>query len=395
MATTPDLILEGWHHLRLQRPLAAWASWQRALRARPDDNAAQDALERLANAPELPAVARLPCRFLPASSHEPTRRARWDARLPTVDLDDLTAAATAFSDLADADPTDAEARFNQALCLAWIGRNAEAVGALDQTVAALAADEPAKAADAWCLAEVLRLGAGAETLADDFRYTWDLNLAEAPPLPPDFFESWPNLAPVVIPADPLAATDSDSGAVGQAFEWLDRPIPPLGFVPTSARDLPRVLASVVATPRIVRLSSPDPTGFNVLDEPAFLSIARAFSTARRERTPLAIAWADVALGTYKLPPGLSPAARADLTRATVEHHLENRWIHQPRLALERRTPLEAAALAARGDAVARVKLLGLIQFREQLGSRPSHSVRMPRLTRSTRTATRCNSASWR
>src|SRR5262245_50183615 len=34
------LVHRGWDHLRLQRPLAAWASWQQALRLAPEDRAA-------------------------------------------------------------------------------------------------------------------------------------------------------------------------------------------------------------------------------------------------------------------------------------------------------------------------------------------------------------------
>ena len=33
------LIHQGWDHLQRQRPLAAWASWHRALRIKPDDPA--------------------------------------------------------------------------------------------------------------------------------------------------------------------------------------------------------------------------------------------------------------------------------------------------------------------------------------------------------------------
>lgn len=366
-----DLVLEGWRHLRLQRPLAAWASWQRALRVQPDDPAARNALELLAKAPEFPSAARVSLKFLPPPIDNPDRRARWDSRLQNLRLDDLNSAAETFASLGDDDPADANARLNQALCLAWIGLNTEAVGALEQAVAILATTEPGRAADAWTLAEVLRLGAGAETLADDCRYAWVLDLADAPELPPGLFESWPNLVAVEIPTDPI--TGAASLGDGQMFEWLDRPIPPIGEAPPRARDLPRVLASVVATPRAVRVSSPDPSGFEFQNEPDLALVRRAFATARRERTPLSLAWADAALGTFKLPFDLDAAARADLTRATVEHYHEDLWLHLPRLGLDHRSPLQAAALAAGGDAVALAKLSGLIGFREQLGARTSHA----------------------
>ena len=69
------------------------------------------------------------------------------------------------------DPTDAHARFNQGICLAWLGRNAEAVAALDLAVQAMA-DRPSPTwpSTPGLLAEVLRQGGGAETLADDLSH---------------------------------------------------------------------------------------------------------------------------------------------------------------------------------------------------------------------------------
>src|SRR4051812_48829797 len=96
---------EGWDHFRLQRPLAAWASWQRALRVEPDSRAAQQALAFLADAPDLPAEARAVHRF--RAPRDAVRRTLWNRRLGRRDLDDLAEAAEAFAALADDDPRDA------------------------------------------------------------------------------------------------------------------------------------------------------------------------------------------------------------------------------------------------------------------------------------------------
>ena len=56
--TCTSLIHEGWDHLRSQRPLAAWASWQRALRIEPHSAAALRALSTLESAKDLPLAAR-------------------------------------------------------------------------------------------------------------------------------------------------------------------------------------------------------------------------------------------------------------------------------------------------------------------------------------------------
>src|SRR5262249_17266362 len=147
-----------------QRPLAAWASWRRALRVSPEHPAALKALETLAGAGDLPMAARSEYRFLTPLGD--ARRSRWDARFRGRNFEELAVAAAAFASLADDDPTDGRARFNQGLCLAWLGRNLEAVDALDRAVRALATDEPEIATEAWILAEVLRQGGGAESIAD-------------------------------------------------------------------------------------------------------------------------------------------------------------------------------------------------------------------------------------
>jgi tetratricopeptide (TPR) repeat protein len=363
-----SLVHQGWQHLRLQRPLAAWASWQQALRIAPDDPAARQALRALETAAELPPSARASYKFQ-TPADEPRRR-RWDARLASGhSLDDLEAAASAFESLCRDDPGDADARLNRALCLAWLGRNAEAVEELGRVVLLLAPSNPGRAADAATLAEVLRLGAGAEPFADDLRHTWKVDFREGEELPADLAARWPNLRPVAMPADPL--TGGQALDDGQVFEWLDRPIS-TGVSPAPSA-VPRVLATVILTPRVLRLSTPDPSGFSALDEPAMQEVARLLARGRREATPLPLAWADAALGTFRLPPGLDEASKHDLARGVVEHYFENVWVHQPREALGGRSPLEAARESARGDAVARARLEGVVRFREQLGSRPTHA----------------------
>ena len=51
-------VRQGWDHLKLQRPVAAWASWRRALRIDPDHEGATRALDILAAAGDLPLSAR-------------------------------------------------------------------------------------------------------------------------------------------------------------------------------------------------------------------------------------------------------------------------------------------------------------------------------------------------
>jgi len=358
----------GWHHLQLQRPLAAWASWQRALRIDPDHEAARRAVDTLATAPELPAPARAVYRF--RNPADPALRSRWDDRLRGRELSELDAAADAFAALTNDNPADADAWDNLALCRAWMGRNADAVACLDRVVSLRAAADPERAEAAWTLAEVLRQGAGAEPLADDFRYAWVLDRLDGPaPAPADaLFARWPDLVPVPMPTDPI--TGERQLDAGQVYEWLDRSPDAAGPDVGRAQDLPRVLATVIRTPALVRISSPDPSGLAALEA---TEVGRALAGARREKTPLPIAWSDSALGTFRLPAGLDDAARASLSRSVVEHYFEDLWVHQPRQALGGLTPLESARVAGRGDVVARARLAAVVRYREHLGSRSTHA----------------------
>lgn len=347
------LVHRGWDQLRLERPLAAWADWQQALRLVPGDRAAIEALDRLASAPDLPALARKDFRFQPPG--DDAARERWNVCFQNADLENLDRAATAFASLADSDPGDLAAWRNLALCRAWRGDNRAAITALERLVQAAAGPNPATAQEAWALAEILRAGAGAEVLADD------LSHAATIPLGPDDGDPTavlPNLLPVTLSGDlPLAEA--------RVFEWLDRPMP-RDERNWNARDLPLVLATVVLTPGQLRLSSPDPAAVGE----ALELLGPLRDRAERTATPLPLRLLDASLWTFRLPPGLDATTRCQLTRESIEHRLENVWIHWPRQGLGNRSPREAARAASQGDLTARAQLEGVVQLRAELGARP-------------------------
>ncbi len=364
-----DLLNEGWNHLHLQRPLAAWASWQRVLRLIPGEPTATRALDQLAGAGELPAAARAVYRFQAPKDSE--RRARWDASLREAgNLDDLDSALHAFRALTDLDPADVDAWLNRALCLAWLGRNADAISSLETVVTLLATTDPGRAAEAWTLAEVLRFGAGAESLADDFRYAWVLSWSEGSGPPPESFKRWPNLVPLAIPLGPA---ERENRLETKVFEWLDRPLHSPDIPnQTRADALPRVLAALILTPRLLRISSPEPSRLLAFEDvPQFSEVFQILKSARREKAPLTLSQADAALGIYKIPMDLDPETKATLSRSVVETYYEDDWIHLPRVGLDGRSPLEASRAIAGGDEIARAKLAGVVRFREQLGTRPN------------------------
>lgn len=362
-----SLVHEGWNHLQLQRPLAAWASWQRALRLVPEFPQAKEALARLESASDLPVAARLEHRF--QAPADPERRSRWDALIRGGDLEDLARAADLFAALSIDDPSDAAAWFNRALCLAWIGHNGEAISCLDHVVRLRASDDLEKGVAAWTLAEVLRQGAGAETLADDLRFAWVIPWSDGDT--PRLINACPTLQKKPSPRDPVSGTSQFPDT--QVYEWLDRPMPePASWL--SLADVPRVLATVILTPRSIRLSSPDPTTLEQVREPLLRAIGDFGREIGREAAPLPLSLTDAAVWSYRRPEGLDAETEGRLAREAVEHYYEDLWIHLPRHGLGNLSPLQASRAAKAGDLVALTRLLAVVRMREQLGARPRTAV---------------------
>jgi tetratricopeptide (TPR) repeat protein len=361
---TLALVHEGWNHLMSQRPLAAWGTWQRALRLDPEAAAARQALETLQSAPDLPLGARKVYRFRKPATEE--QRARWDRALRDGQTIELTDAAVAFGRLADDEPGDAEARFNRALCLAWSGRDREAIECLDQVTGLEADSNPKSAAEAWSLAEILRQAGGAESLADDLRYActfaWNSELTDSLRM------MFPEIRQIPTPRDPTRQ-DAAIGDI-EVLEWLDPPFPLVETLHAES-DLPRVLATVYVTPGAIRLSSPRIDTLEIAEEKLRRMLGAGAEPLERVAAPLPLPFLDADVWTTRLPEKLDRDLAQALTRGAIESYYESQWIHRPRQGLDGLSPLAASQDARRGDSVARVKLEAVVQVREQLGNRSS------------------------
>ncbi len=362
------LVREGWDHLRRQRPVAAWASWRRALQLVPEHKAATHALHVLANAVDLPEAARSEWKF--SAPEGESRRARWDSAFRDRDMADLAIAAGVFGDLADLDATDGPARFNQGLCLAWLGRNSAAIDALSEAVAALAAGSFEAAVRAGMLAEVLRQGGGAEAQADDLNHVAVLTWTPGEPDPAAFLDGRADVRPIPDPVDP--ATGQPRLSEARLVEWLDRP-PTAGPPPGVATlaDVRRLRATVVRSPRSLRLSGTDPV---LLEGAVAETLRRAgdrVESIRGEAYSLPLAFLDAAVWAVRMPPGLDPDDEDRLNRAVVERHYEGAWIAKVRRGLLGSAPVAASRAASAGDLATRARLEAVVRFREQLGERPT------------------------
>ncbi len=166
----------------------------------PNSVVARQALSTLESAADLPLAARTAYRFRQPTNSD--RRAAWDNRLRGSNAEDLAAMADLFGRLAAEGPADPAAWYNRALCLAWSGDNLEAIAALDHVVSLEAGSAFERAVEAWTLAEILRQGGGAETLADDLRFA--CTIAWKPADTAGLLEEFPEIQRIPTPREPGA-----------------------------------------------------------------------------------------------------------------------------------------------------------------------------------------------
>jgi tetratricopeptide (TPR) repeat protein len=347
------LVHEGWAHLKHERPLAAWASWRRALQIDPDQPAAKAALDRLANAPDLPASARREYRFRPPAGE--ARRARWDAKLRDRDLTDLAAAASAFAELAEEDPTDPDSAYNAGLCLAWVGREDEAnfylLKAADRS---FATDEEA-AIQAALLAEVLRQAHGYVATFDlkpDQTEAIELTEIDDPEAVIEALEGHATLRRIPSPVDP--SVDPSRGTVTVA-EILDKPWPEPRETPLRLDEVPRVVAVVLGAGNKLRFSSVS-GGLGTIRT---LLLQLGIKTLPPIESPLPLALLDAAVWLIRPPDWVVEESRQRLYRENVEDYYENRWVVTHRID---ETPEQPGF---------RARLEAMIRLREELAARPS------------------------
>jgi hypothetical protein len=347
------LVHEGWDHLKHERPLAAWASWRRALQIDPDQSAAKAALDRLANAPDLPASARREYRFRPPVGE--ARRARWDAKLRDRDLSDLATAAEAFDELATEDPTDPDSAYNAGLCFAWIGRNDLGIHYLSTAADRIFADDEDIAIQAALLAEILRQGHGLRIPFErqpDQTEAMELTEIDDPEAVIEAIGRLATLRRIPSPVDP--SVDPSRGTVTVA-EILDRPWPEPRETPLRLDEVPRVVAVVLGSGTKLWFSSVS-GGLHTAQNLLFELGIKATPTIE---APLPLALLDAAVWLIRLPDWVDEETRQRLYRENVEDYYENRWIVTHRID---ETP-EQPGLRARLDA--------MIRLREELAARPS------------------------
>ena len=371
-----SLVHQGWDYVRTKRPLAAWACWKRALRLDPGNSAATEAIELLSSASELPAALKVARRFKPPRDDE--RRKRWDVVLSANASDDLERVAGLFRALASADAEDLEALYNEALALAWSGNNARARQRFDEYGSRVVERDREAAIESFVLAEFLAQGGSTELeFATEWthaaqHFSWRLDTSE-------LIARLRSIVPLVACRTSLDESDENvPPSAPRALEWLDRPMPEQ-VVGLSADELPRVVAGVIATPRLLRFSSTDRWRLKSIEWTLAKLLGGISYSVERTSSPLPIRLMDAAVWTFRVPLQSDDDERARLTREAVERFYEDHWVRQPRRGpiapQSERIPSLAASSRLAGSASpsaaeTQARIEAAVRVRDQLANRP-------------------------
>jgi tetratricopeptide (TPR) repeat protein len=348
--------------LRLNRPVAARAALEMALRHAPDLEECRQQWQHLFQKPSyLPEAARREYRFLSVAGTTPASQAAWRDALQRAATGKLTDARAAFQELTANYPEEAAVWYNLALTCAWLGENADALEALERYLALEADDE--RAAQAWALAEVLRCGAGLEDDADYVEYSAWFEVQQPEALA-QLLEQWLHQRRFIP-----TRSQPDITLLGLLLE----PAPIAASA--SGTTAPRLQAFLILVDNVLRLHHIDAQRLEQASAELQQQLGSALHGPQRQRGP--VAFSDVLAEAAVFPLG-APSEEEARRRVTegFQHYFEEQWIHKPLRSLQGVSPLDAV-----GHPLLRKKLRGLLLFLEQCAQASAQPYSFDRLRR--------------
>jgi tetratricopeptide (TPR) repeat protein len=351
--------------MRLNRPVAARAASEIALRHDPGLEVCRENLEKTFGPDSnLPLAARKEYRFQsPGPAAPPQRQPAWQKALQTAATGKLSDAQAAFARLTEEDANDAAAWYNLGLTRAWLGDNRAALEALDRYVA-LETDEE-KAVAAWALAEVLRCGVGAEEVADYVEYSALFEVRDPQKLA--------NALEALLRERRFIPTQSQQ-MEGVLLGLFLEPVQAL-TAEQAAQKPPRLGAFVLIVGGAMNLRSLDHD-----------RLRKAISEMQ-QRAPGALSEPEVQPGPVPFGDMLSEGAVFPVGAKSEEEarqrvaegfqqYFEDNWIHRPLRSLGGAPPVDAA-----GHPPLRKKLRGVIEFLQQCAQASAQPYDFDRLRR--------------
>lgn len=331
--------------LKLNRPVAGRAALSIMLHLHPNEEAHKSFDEAFGEQSRFPAAARRAYTFLPLPASAPAeRRAAWDRILQGAATGRLRDAAQAFAQVTTEAPDDAAGWYNLALARAWLGENASALEALDRYVT-LEADE-AKAAAAWELGEVLRLGQGLEDQADYVQQTVSFQVRQ-----PQAFFQFMNQWGQERRFFGNMTDESQTMITGLVLEKVTALT-----AESAAAKPPRIAAYYVLVGELFQVRGVNAELLDQVVQEVQQRAGSFLSPPDRRRGPAG--FGDVLSAAVVIP--INALSEDDARRKVREHmerYFEETWIQRPLKSLGGVPPVDAA-----GHPVLRKKLSGVVQF---------------------------------
>ncbi len=324
------------NELILNRPVAARAALERAVRFQPADVELKQQFDALfGDNSRLPTCARKPYTLRPTAKPVPAAAATGK----------LIDARKAYDELVKATPDDPAAWFNLGVCRAWLGEQPQAVEALNKSVDLETDDH--RAEEAAALVEVLRCGQGMENEADYLEYGVFLPIRDPQPVMAYLqgLEQSRRLLGVQV--------NQENGTI-TAMVVDELP----SLLAVGGTTLAKVVAKVTLANGVVHLWHPNKASVlkvaGDLRDKVMLAVEQPVEQTRP------VNFGDVALEALVYPSQTSDINQAEeKLRDHARHYFEETWAHRPLKGLGGATPLDAV-----GSKVLRKRLFGAIKFVE-------------------------------
>lgn len=340
--------------LKLNRPVAARASLQKAVNLVPNHEGLRQNMQQVfGDQSQLPFCARREYRFIGLPADAPTeRKARWDQIMKSAEAAKFADAAKMFEELTAGDPLDTSAWYDLALTKAWVGDNKCALLALEKYIEIEPNEDYAEGAAA--LAEVLRCGHDMIDQANYIEHSVHF-LARDFPQVVNFMQNWAREGKLLI----MQASEPNN------------PVPVLGGMIIESK--PILTASLGTQPQSlgayfvlianrIRLWHTNWDTLKLVIDDVKTKLGPAISEVQTDKVPAN--FNDLlAEAVIILPSDSAGEVLQSKAMERVQHFFEEVWPQRPLRSLNLIPPVDAA-----GHAVLRKKLRGAVRFLQDCAS---------------------------